>query len=395
MSNENSSANARPMRGPRGGRMRGGNVKDIDLSLIRKLLKLLRQDYPVVLVLIIVCIAVAAAAGVVPAVVVKNMTAFMTQGLEMYRGGMAGPDVWAALLPQIRNVLLITGSLLLLGLAATAAREQLVAYLTQGFLDKMRRRLFDKMQDLPVKYFDQNTHGDIMSIYTNDIDTLRQMISQGIPSIVSAAITLVVLVSIMMYFSISLMVVVVLGVVSMFFVTKKVGGNSARFFMKQQQSVGKMEGFIEEMMNGQKVIKVFTHEAAAKEDFDKVNGEWFVNSRKAHIFSNIFGPIMNNIGNILYVVTAFVGGVLITFGANVPNISLENLFTGQFLAPLTVAVVASYLGMCKQFTGQVNQASQQINAIAMAMAGAARIFALLEEESETDNGYVTLVNCRH
>ena len=392
MSNEKKE---RPVQAPRGrGGPRGAKIKDLDFKLIGKLLNLLRKDYPVVLILIGVCIAVSAVAGVVPAVFVKNMTAFMERGLAMYADGMSGSEAWSTLLPEITTTLLTLASILLLGLAATAAREQLVAYMTQGFLDKMRTRLFDKMEDLPVKYFDQNTHGDIMSIYTNDIDTLRQLISQGIPSIFSAAITLVVLVAVMMYFSISLMLVVVLGVIGMFFVTKKVGGNSAKFFMKQQKSVGQMEGFIEEMMNGQKVIKVFTHEEAAKRDFDKVNAELRENSRRANTFSNIFGPIMNNIGNILYVLTAFMGGVLITFGANVPNISLENVFTGNLAAPLTVAVVASYLGMCKQFTGQVNQASQQINAIAMAMAGASRIFDLMEQESEPDDGYVTLVNCR-
>jgi len=341
--------------------MRGGSVKDLDMGLMKKLLKFLLNDYKAVIVIIAVCIAVGAASGVVPAVVVRNITAYMTDGLKMFSEGMPGAEVWNTLKPEIINLILATGAILLVGLAATAAREQLVAYMTQGFLDKMRRRLFDKMQDLPVKYFDQNTHGDVMSIYTNDIDTLRQLISQGIPSIFSAAITLIVLVFIMMYFSINLMIVVVLGVIGMFFVTKKVGGNSAKYFMKQQQSVGKMEGFIEEMMNGQKGIKVFTHEEAAKKDFDKVNEELRENSRRAHTFSNIFGPIMNNIGNILYVLTAFVGGVLIIYGSHIPNISLENIFSGNFSASLTVAVVASYLGMCKQFTGQVNQASQQIN----------------------------------
>ena len=395
MSNEQEKTNARPVKGPGARGMRGGKASDIDVSLVKKLLKLLWQDYPKILILVALCIAVAAAAGVVPATVVRNMTAFMEQGLKMYGEGMAGADIWNALLPEIGKLITLTCSILFLGLCATAAREQLVAFMTQGFLDKMRRRLFDKMEDLPVKYFDQNTHGDVMSIYTNDIDTLRQLISQGLPSVFSAAITLVVLVSVMMYYSISLMLVVVLGVICMFLVTKKVGGNSAKFFVKQQQSVGKVEGYIEEMMNGQKVIKVFTHEAAAKADFDKVNDEWCVNSRKAHIFSNVFGPIMNNIGNILYVLTAFVGGVLIIFGDKVPSVSFMTLVKeGTLLAPLSVAVVASYLGMCKQFTGQVNQASQQINAIAMAMAGAKRIFALLEEEPETDDGYVTLVNCR-
>ena len=397
MPNEKARTNARPPRG-----MRGGKPGDIDMKIIKRLFGYLRKDYPVALILIAVCIAVAAAAGVVPAVIVKEITNLMADALSKLplNAGVdalveAGKTLWTEqYAAAIGGIVLRFGSLLLVGLVATGTREQLMAYVTQGFLDKMRRRVFDSMQDLPVKYFDQNTHGDVMSIYTNDIDTLRQMISQGLPSIFSAAITLVVLVAIMMYYSISLMVVVVVGVIGMFFVTKKVGGNSAKYFVKQQKSVGEMEGFIEEMMNGQKVIKVFTHERAAEADFDKVNEVLCENSRRAHTFSNIFGPIMNNIGNILYVLTAFVGGVLIVFGSHVPNLSLENVFSGQFLAPLSVAVVASYLGMCKQFTGQVNQASQQINAIAMAMAGAGRIFAILDEAPEADDGDVTLVNCR-
>ncbi len=377
MSNENGAVKAKPIRGPRGGQ-RGGRPGDIDMKVVKRLLGYLRKDYPVALILIAVCIALAAAAGVVPAVIVKEITNLITDALarlpettDVEALKAAGLALWQnTYAAEIGKIILRFGSLLLMGLFAAAAREQLVAYVTQGFLDKMRRRVFDTMQSLPVKYFDQNTHGDIMSIYTNDIDTLRQMISQGIPSIFSAAITLAVLVGIMMYYSVSLMVVVVVGVIGMFFVTKKVGGNSAKYFVKQQKSVGEMEGFIEEMMNGQKVIKVFTHEEAAKADFDKVNEQLRENSRRAHTFSNIFGPIMNNIGNILYVLTAFVGGVLIVFGAHVPNISIENAVHGHMFAPLAVAVVASYLGMCKQFTGQVNQASQQINAIAMARARA-------------------------
>ncbi len=402
MSNERSKTNPRPVRGPGARGMRGGKPGDIDMKVIKRLLGYLRKDFPVALILIAVCIALAAAAGVVPAVIVKEITNLITDALAQLPKNAdanaliaAGKALWEQTYADaVGSVILRYGSLLALGLCAAAAREQLVAYVTQGFLDNMRRRVFDNMQSLPVKYFDRNTHGDIMSIYTNDIDTLRQMISQGIPSIFSAAITLAALVGVMMYYSISLMVVVVVGVIGMFFVTKKVGGNSARFFVKQQQSVGEMEGFIEEMMNGQKVIKVFTHEEAAKADFDRVNDELRENSRRAHTFSNIFGPIMNNIGNILYVLTAFVGGVLIVFGAHVPNISIENAVHGHLFAPLAVAVVASYLGMCKQFTGQVNQASQQINAIAMAMAGAGRIFAILDEVPEADDGYVTLVNCR-
>ena len=393
---EQNAAPARPARPARG--MRGGTAKDIDKGLLRRLLKLLMHDYPVRMVLIAVCIAAAAAIGVVPAVFIKAVTQLIVDGLAAFAQAgndpAALPGIWQESLAVLKPTLLKMGAILSVGLVASGVREQLVATVNQGFLDKMRRRMFDRMQDLPVSYFDRNTHGDVMSLYTNDIDTLRQMISQGIPSIISAGITLVFLVGVMMYYSVSLMLVVVIGVIGMFFVTKKVGGNSAKYFMKQQQSVGKTEGFIEEMMNGQKVVKVFTHEAAAEREFDALNEELCANSRRAHTFSNIFGPIMNNIGNILYVLTAFLGGVLITLGPNVPNISFENVFSGNFLAPLTVAVVASYLGMCKQFTAQVNQASQQINAIAMAMAGAGRIFAILDEEPEKDDGYVTLVNCR-
>ena len=216
----------------------------------------------------------------------------------------------------------------------------------------MRKRMFNKMEELPIKFFDTNTHGDIMSLYTNDIDTLRQLVSQGLPSIFSAVITVVFLIGIMIYYSVSLMAVVVLGVIAMTQVTKKIGGNSAKFFMRQQESVGKTEGYVEEMMNGQKVVKVFCHEDAVKRDFDKVNEELYKNSEAANTFGNVFGPVMNNIGNILYVLVAFVGGLLITLGDKIPNISIENtVTTGSVTAVLSVSVVASFLGMCKQFTG--------------------------------------------
>ena len=181
----------------------------------------------------------------------------------------------------------------------------------------------------------------------------------------------------------------------MFQVTRKIGGNSARFFMKQQHSVGKVEGYIEEIMNGQKVVKVFCHENAVAQDFDKLNEQLFHDAENANKYANIFGPIMNNLGNILYVLTAFAGGILICSGLNIPNISLENLIrSGSLLAPLSIAIVATYLGMTKQFTGTVSQISNQINGIAMAMAGAERIFELLDQVPEVDDGYVTLVNCK-
>ena len=199
----------------------------------------------------------------------------------------------------------------------------------------------------------------------------------------------------MIYFSVPLMAVVLLGVMAMTWATKRVGGKSATFFVRQQESLGKTEGFIEEMMNGQKVVKVFCHEKAAERDFDVLNEQLFRDSESAHRFANIFGPIMNNIGNLLYVLTAFAGGLLITAGQSVSNLSIQNLVkTGALIAPLSISVVASYLGMCKQFTANVSQVSQQFNAIAMAIAGAGRIFELLEQKPEADEGTDTLVNCR-
>ena len=369
----------------------GKGKPKMDVKVIGRLLKLLFKDYPGKLTCVLICIVVNAVVGVMPAVFIETVTGQIVRGLELAKT-VGAAAAWQSVYPDLIRAVVLMASLYVVGLAAMTIREQLTAVITQGFLDKMRRRMFDKMQDLPVRFFDTNSHGDIMSYYTNDIDTLRQLISQGIPSVFNAAVTLAVLVCVMMYFSISLMVVVFVGVIVITQITKVVGGNSAKFFIRQQQSMGKTEGFVEEMMNGQKVIKVFCHEPSVKVDFDKVNAALFKDMESAHTFSNIFGPIMNNIGNILYVVTAFVGGLIITNGW--VNLSLQNIAAaGSLFAPLAISVVASYLGMCKQFMGQVNQASQQINAIAMAMAGADRIFKLIDSEPEADEGYVTLVNC--
>ena len=389
----------RKVHGPagRGGKPVGASGMKIDGKVLSRLLRMLFRDYKLIMILICLCILTVAVIGVLPAVYIETITTYITEGLKVAKT-VGNAAAWEETLPKVLKALATMGGLYLCSLIAAGTQGQLVAYMTQGFLDKMRRRMFNHMQDLPVKYFDSHTHGDIMSHYTNDIDTLRQLVSQGLPSILSASVTLIFLICVMMYFSVSLMFVVVLGVIAMTFVMKKVGGNSAKYFMRQQQSLGKAEGYIEEIMNGQKVVKVFCHEEDAKRDFDKVNEALCKDSESAHTFSNIFAPIMNNIGNILYVLTAFVGGVMITSNGRLLNLSVQNLVNGngsggKLLAPLTIAVVASYLGMCKQFTGQVNQASQQINAIAMAMAGAARIFQLIDEKEEADAGYVTLVNC--
>lgn len=353
-------------------------------SLMR-LLRMLFHDYPGILAITTVCIIISAIIGVMPAVYIKTLTSYIEVGLT---------SSWKDIYPDIISLVYKMIVLYLVGLAATTIYNQLMARVTQGFLHNIRTRMFEKMQNLPVKYFDTHNHGDIMSYYTNDTDTLRQLISQGLPQLLSAILTIGSLLLIMLYYSIPLMLVVFVGIFFMFKVTKKVGGNSAKYFIQQQHSVGKMEGYIEEIMNGQKVVKVFCHEREVEADFDKLNEQLFLDAESANKFGNIFGPIMNNIGNILYVLTAFAGGLIICSGGRLANISLENVFrTGSIVAPLSIAVVATYLGMTKQFTGTVNQVSQQLNSIAMAIAGADRIFELLEQEPEVDNGYVTLVNC--
>lgn len=376
-------------------RQRSNKRPPIDISVLKRVISMLFHDYPVQIIIVFVSIALSAIIGAMPGVYIEQVTALIVDGLK--EAGTTSPSqAWEAFYPEVIKVVLSMAGVFLAGVIFGLIRGLVMAGVTHGFLDKMRQRMFGKMQELPIKYFDTHSHGDIMSIYTNDIDTLRELISESIPSIISAVITLIFVISLMMYYSFSLMILVILGVIVMVKVTKYVGGNSAKYFIAQQKAVGKTEGFVEEMMNGQKVVKVFCHENQTKEDFDKINEELFKSSEKAHIFGNIFGPIMNNIGNMLYVLTAFVGGLFVISGGKLLNISIQNaIVTGTIAAPLTISVVAAYLGMTKQFTGNVNNASQQINSIAMALAGASRIFALLDQESETDEGYVTLVNVKN
>ncbi len=250
---------------------------------------------------------------------------------------------------------------------------------------KLREKMFNHMQDLPIRYFDTNQRGDIMSHYTNDIDTLRQMISQSLPNLVMTVIVLTTVFSIMLYFSVWMCLVIVIGVLCMVALTKVLGSNSARFFIAQQRELGVVEGHIEEVMGGQKVVKAFCHEAAAEADFDERNERLFEVSQKANMFANILMPVLMNLGNLIYVMVALAGGVFLALG--VPNLSISGL-------PLSIAVVVPFLNMTKQFCGQIGQISQQINAVVMGLAGAERIFALLDEEPETDEGYVTLVNAQ-
>ena len=358
----------------------------MDFKVLGRLMKMVFKDYPVHMTVVAVCIVLSAAIGVAPAVYIETVTRCIEEGL------LSG---WDAVSGKILSTILVMIVLYFANLILTTIHTQLMAHVTQGFLHNTRVRMFSTMQRLPISYFDQNNRGDIMSRYTNDTDTLRQVISQSLPNLLSSGLTVIGVFAMMIYFSVPLMAVVLLGVMAMTWATKRVGGKSATFFVRQQESLGKTEGFIEEMMNGQKVVKVFCHEKAAERDFDVLNEQLFRDSESAHRFANIFGPIMNNIGNLLYVLTAFAGGLLITAGQSVSNLSIQNLVkTGALIAPLSISVVASYLGMCKQFTANVSQVSQQFNAIAMAIAGAGRIFELLEQQPEADEGTDTLVNCR-
>ena len=348
-----------------------------NFSSLRRVVKKLFEYFPRLAPLTVVLVLFSSAVSSIPSLFVQNVIAVIE---KWYRGGD-----WAAARPEIMHYLTILVILYVLSLISMVSYTQIMAYMTQGFLDRMRRELFNGMQDLPISYFDTHKHGDIMSHYTNDIDTLRQLISQALPTLIQSGAIVLVVFSIMLYFSLWLTLVLVLGIFAMFYVTKTVGGGSAKYFMEQQKATGAMEGFAQEMMNGQKVITVFNHEEASLRDFDQVNDELYDVSRRAHSYASILGPIMQNIGNVLYVVLALAGGVFMLTGLK--NISLSGM-------PFSVSILVPFLGMARQFTGNVNNLAQQFNAIVMAGAGAARVFALVDEKPEADDGYVTLVNVK-
>ena len=360
-----------------------------------RLLRLLLAEYRGMLILIMACLLIMALVNVAPSVYIEAIASLITDATaDITARGLTEASQWQALYaeyaPRLFRTMLTMLCIYLVGLGISILYNQLIAIMGQGFLDRMRLRMFNGMQNLPIRYFDTNSHGDIMSHYTNDIDTLRQLITQSIPNLFSSALTLTVLLCIMAYFSFWMMGIVLFGAFLMLIVTKTVGGNSAKFFIRQQKSIGKMEGYIEEMMNGQKVVKVFCHEKAAEEDFDRLNDQLFHDANSANRYANILMPIMGNIGNMLYVLAAFIGGVLLILG--VPNLSLSTLITGDRV--LTISVVVTFLGMTRQFCQNVSQVSQQVNSVVMAMAGASRIFELIDQEPEVDDGYVTLVNAR-
>ncbi|WP_295475388.1 ABC transporter ATP-binding protein [uncultured Subdoligranulum sp.] len=346
-------------------------------GVMPRLIRTVFSFYPVLLPITIACILINAIVSSMPSVFMQNAIAVVE---DTFRTGD-----WASASGTILRLVTILVVLYIISLAAGFAFSQMMAVITQGSLAKMREKMFDHMQDLPIKYFDTHNHGDIMSFYTNDIDTLRQLISQSLPQLMISAVTLISVFFIMVYYSIWLALVVCCGVVIMFFTARYVSGHSSSYFLQQQITIAKTEGFMEEMMNGQKVVKVFCHEEGAKADFDKVNDELFENSEKANRYANVLMPLLGNLGNVTYVLVALVGGALLLYGA--PNLSLSG-------AALSISIVVPFLNMTKQFAGAIGQVSNQVNMVVMGLAGAHRIFELLDEEPEKDEGYVTLVNAR-
>ena len=349
--------------------------KRIDFRILGRIIKLLFKHYPGLSVLTLIFIIFSAVVSSIPSLFLQRVIETIGQFYES--------QDWAAakqvIIPQITLLIVLYS----VSIICILVFRQLSAYITQGLLYKLRRQMFDNMQNLPIRYFDRNSYGDIMSYYTNDIDAIRQVVSETLPVVLQSGVIVLTVLIIMAYFSVWLMLLVLLGVGVMLFVSKTVGGNSSKYFVRQQKAMGKTEGYIQEMMNGQKVVKVFCHEEQSGRDFDKVNNALFEDSFRAHTFANMLGPIIMNLGNILYVLVAVVGGILMI--NNVPNVSLSGIAMG-------ISIVIPFLNMTKQFTGNLNQLSQQINYIAMALAGAQRVFALTDEAPETDNGYVTLVN---
>ena len=341
----------------------------------RRILKTLLHYYPALVPLTAFCILFSSAVAAVPDVLLRRIVA----AIETWQPSRDWSSASNEILPQI----VFLGVLYVISLAAVVLYTQLMAYITQGYLYKLRGSMFDGMQNLPIRYFDTHKHGDIMSYYTNDIDTLRQLVSQAFPAFIRSGVTVLTVLGVMLYYSVWMTLLVLLGVVVMMFVSKIVGGGSAKYFLRQQKSIAREEGFAQEMMNGQKVIKVFCRENECKADFDKINNDLFEDSFRAHAYANSLGPVIMNIGNVLYVLIAVAGGIFMATGAK--NLSISGLAFG-------ISIVVPFLNMTKQFTGNVNQLSQQINSIVMGLAGAERIFALMDERPETDNGYVTLVN---
>ncbi len=356
------------MPGPRGPRGPKPKIKNPG-KLFARLMGFIFKKYLPACIIVVICIFVSVLANVQGTMFTKNLIDDYI--VPLLKTG--SPD-YGPLLAAMGRVAVFYG----IGVISTFAYSKIMIYVSQGTIKNLRVELFSHMQDLPIRYFDSHAHGDIMSIYTNDIDTLRQLISQSLPQILNSAITVVSVFVSMVILNIPLTILTIVMVIVTTVVTKKFAGFSSRYFLAQQRDLGKVNGFIEEMLNGQKVVKVFTHEQENIEAFDKINDELFESAYNANMYSNMLGPVNAQIGNLSYVLCALAGGVMALSG-----------FGG-----LTLGKLASFLTFNKSFNMPISQVSQQFNSIIMALAGCDRIFSLLDEAPETDEGYVTLVNAR-
>ena len=345
-------------------RVNAGTIKTA-----KRLLGYVTGTYKIQFIVVLFCILVSSVASISVSLSLR----YLLDDYIIPLIGQKDPDY-----SELYMALTVLGTIFLCGVIATFVYSRLMVTIGQGVLKRVRDEMFEHMQTLPIRYFDQNTNGSIMSLYTNDTDTLRQMINQSIPQVLMSALTIVVTFIAMLVLSPLLTLLAVLVIVVMVLVSKVVTGNSGKYFIRQQLDLANVTGFVEERMNGQRVVKVFNHEKISKEEFDKLNEQLFESSSRAHTFASIMGPVIGNIGNVQFVLTAVFGGFLSVAG----------------VGNITLGVMASYLQFTKSFTQPFMQIAQQFNSIIMALAGAERIFRMMDEEPEVDEGYVTLVNAK-
>ncbi len=369
----------RPMRGGRGMPVPKGAIKK---GTTKRLVQTLFKYYKCHVIVALVCVLINSTTNLAGSVFLQTVIDEIIP-IGVHSG-------FGAVSARLLNLILVMVGVYSLIVLSTFTYNRIMAVVTQGMLYHLRSDMFAKMQELPIKYFDTHAHGEIMSTYTNDTDATRQLIGQSFPSLVSSTLTLILSVGLMLWYSLWLSFVVALCTFAMTFIIKKIGGGSAKYMVARQQSLASEEGFVEEMMKGQKVVKVFTYEEKAKEKFDVLNDKLYSDSVRANTYGNILGPILGNIGNFNYVLLTIIGGLLLMSG--LPNVGISSIFNG--ITPLGVGVVVVFLGMSRSFTMTINQMSQQVSMIAMGLAGASRVFTLMDEQPEFDEGYVTLVNAK-
>ncbi len=347
------------------------------MKSLKRLLIYVFRNYKFHLLIVAVCLIISSVTNVIAATFLQRLIdEVITPGISSGIEAVAG---------DLLKLITTMASLYVIGILATTLYNQLMAGVGQGTIKKLRDAMFDNMETLPIRYFDTHSHGEIMSTYTNDVDTIRQLVGQSIPNMFQSFLSLSVVFITMISYSIWLTIVVMLAIFAMFRITGKFGGRSARYMVAQQKSLAEEEGFIEEMMEGMKVVKVFTHEEEAKKDFDKLNEKLFEDARNANRNANALMPILGNMGNILYVILSIVGSLMVSL--SVPNLSLRGI------APLSIGIIISFLSLARTMSMTVTQVSMQVSMVAQALAGSDRVFALIDEKSEEDDGYVTLVRC--